>query len=86
MQRGISDWGNNMGLLDSIKGMFGRGRDTATDVAEDMADTAGEMAGKAADMAGDAAEAVGDAAAGMVDRARDLVDGDDDEESTSTDA
>ena len=74
-----------MGLLDSIKGMFGRGKGVAGDLAGGAADAASGAAGAASsaadqvvETAGDAAEAVVDAASGTVDRARDLIDGDGD--------
>jgi hypothetical protein len=63
-----------MGLLDSLKGMFGRGTSAVADVADDTM----EAAGDAAEAAGEIAGKAGDAAADVAERAKDMVDGDDD--------
>ena len=72
-----------MGLLDSIKGMFGKGTsamegaaDGAKEMAGDVAEQAGEVAAQAKDMAEDAAEKAGDMAEDLTDKAKSMTGGD----------
>jgi hypothetical protein len=65
---------NTMGLLDSIKDIFGGGAKTVGGAA----DSAQDAAGSAMDAAGDAASAAMDAAGDAVDKAKGLVGGGDD--------
>ena len=66
-----------MGLMDTIKGWFGKAKDVAGDVGE----TIGDVAEKAGDVAGDAFEAVKDKAEDVVETVKDKFDGDDDDAS-----
>jgi uncharacterized protein YjbJ (UPF0337 family) len=64
-----------MGLLDTIKGWFGK----AADVAGDVGESIGDIAEKVGDKAGDAFEAAKDKAEDAVDAVKDRFDGDDEE-------
>jgi ElaB/YqjD/DUF883 family membrane-anchored ribosome-binding protein len=66
-----------MGLMDTIKGWFGKAKDVAGDVGETM----GDVAEKAGDVAGDAFDSVKDKAGDVVDSVKDKFDGDDDDAS-----
>ena len=63
-----------MGLMDTIKGWFGKAADVAGDVGENL----GDAAGKVGDKAGDAFDAVKDKAGDVVEGVKDKFDGDDD--------
>ena len=64
-----------MGLMDTIKGWFSKGKD----MAGDMADKAGDVVGDVAEKAGDVAEAGWDKAKDVAGDIKDKFDGDDDE-------
>ena len=63
-----------MGFLDKLKGMFGRSKDKATEVAGDVAEKAAEVASDVAEKAGEVAAKAGAVAAKGVDAAATGVD------------
>ncbi len=65
-----------MGFLDTVKGWFGKAKDTAGDVAEKAGDAAEGAWDKTKDVAGDVAEKAGDVAESV----KDKLDGDDEPE------
>ena len=67
---------NKMGLMDTIKGWFGKAKDVAGDVGESM----GDVADKVGDKAGGAFDAVKDKAGDVVEGVKDKFDGDDDDD------
>jgi len=64
-----------MGLMDTIKGWFSKGKD----MAGDMADKAGDVVGDVTEKVGDVAEAGWDKAKDVAGDVKDKFDGDDDE-------
>ena len=71
-----------MGLMDTIKGWFSKGKDMAGDVA----DKAGDVVGDVAEKAGDVAEAGWDKAKDVAGDIKDKFDGDDEEGGAGGDA
>ena len=65
-----------MGLMDTIKGWFGKAKDVAGDVGEGI----GDVAEKVGDKAGDAFDVVKDKAGDVVETVKDKFDGDDDDD------
>ena len=63
-----------MGLMDTIKGWFSKGRDMAGDVAEKAGDVAEGAWDKTKDVAGDVAEKAGDVAEAGWEKAKDVAD------------